>query len=318
MKLTNILAAAVVASVSLLSSPGQSAPVTLNLENGNLGGFFGVAVDPVTGKVYKRNHFFNGSGVAVYNSQSDFAAGQPSNSITLAGGNDFGTYFAVNNGVIYGRDSTLRDGNNWPTDARVSKWNATTGAKIAGPVVIPGMGGQNGVDTYNWGGFSGVNVNQDSTGLYVVGGVLNANTWQVTKIDQSLNILGTTSVAGANEGYGFVINGVYFASSNFYSNTIDIRVDLATGIQTTVNYVLTGGFGSPYWMNASYDYASDTLRLGQLNTGVFVVSNASAAFNAPSTTTPVPAPGALALLGLGLLGIGGLRRNSRQSVHTSI
>lgn len=308
MKLTKLIAVTVALSLTIFAGAVQATPVTLTRETTNPG-WQSVAVDPATGKVYFRNGYFNNTAVTVYNNVSAFEAGTPSGSLNLANGGYWGTYFAVKNGVLFGRDSTdLVRG--FPADARVSAWDTTTGNKIAGPVTIPGMGGVNGVDTYNWGGFSGVNINQDSTGLYVAGGVLNVNTWQVTKIDQSLNVLSTTTVSGASEGYGFVINGIYFASSNYNSNTIDIRVDLTSGVQTLVNYTLTGGPGNQYWQNASYDYASDTLRLGSQGSGVYMVSNASTAFNAPTTTqgSGVPAPGALALLGLGLLGLGGIRR----------
>ena len=104
----------------------------------------------------------------VYSDEAALAAGNHSTQFTPQCGTH-GTYFAVNNGVIYSRAAANDNGS-------VRKWDSTTGNAIGGNVngsfaVIPNLGGDNGSqlggNRFDWGGFAAVNWMQDQTGLYV-------------------------------------------------------------------------------------------------------------------------------------------------------
>ena len=62
-----------------------------------------------TGRIYRRDSFNGGTTVQVYNSEADLVADNVAQTVSLASG-FFGTYFAVDNGVIYGRTSSTGTG----------------------------------------------------------------------------------------------------------------------------------------------------------------------------------------------------------------
>ena len=57
--------------------------------------------------------------------------------------------------------------------------DANTGSILETRASIPGMGGSNGAHTFNWGGFSGVNWMNNSTGLYLMGRNSAGTDWQI-------------------------------------------------------------------------------------------------------------------------------------------
>lgn len=265
--------------------------------------FYGGAVDPVTGKFYQVNTYYGATNVAVFADAADFANNVVEGSVALTGA-VYGTYFEVNNGSIYGRTNQ--------SSTSIARWDASSGLVQNSVASVPGMGGSNFYFTFNWGGFSGVNFLQDTTGLYLFGKNDTGVNWQLNRMDATLGILETKQYTANTLGYGFMVNGNLFTSNSYNSNTIDSVMNFATGVQSAVNFTLSG-VPSPYWNNTFYDVGTDTLYFHDSTGGDFwKVGNASAAFNVP--ISDIPEPATVGLLGLlGLLGYLRVRRKAKLS-----
>jgi len=285
--------------LSLLSAIGANAtPITLTTVKSS-SSHAGVAVDESTGKIYQRSGYNGESSVLVYANAAAFAANAPMSTLTLGGGGFYGTYFEVSDGKIFGRTSK--------GSTAVARWDASTGLRELSKASFPGMGGANGTDTFDWGDYSGVNWMQDQTGLYVLGHNSGGTLWQLDKMDANLNVLSTLTADLGPLGYAFLVNGKLFASTSANSNVISKSLDLATGVLSTVDFTLSGS-GNQVWDNVSYDYSTDTLRLGSYARSFVQVSSASSQFGtgpllARSGSGAVPAPSTLALASLALMGL---------------
>lgn len=266
--------------------------------------FAGTAVDAVTGVTYELRGYGPGLGdyasptsLTRYGSAAEFEAGTGGTTVTL-NANLWGTYFAANSGSVYGRTSEMAQ---LPNDAQVSKFDGTTGERQV-TRVVDGMGGTNGVDTFYWGGFSGVNAANDGSHLYVMGGTHAADGgWRITTYDYKLNALNSVVVPHVGApGWAFVIDGTVFIGDQFNSTRLAWRVDATSGDYTFVDWHLSGISGPLYLNNFSYDAFNDTLYL--TNSGeIYKVANARTAFG----ISPVPESGtaAMFLAGLALLGL---------------
>jgi hypothetical protein len=199
-----------------------------------------------------------------------------------------GTYFVVNNGALYGRTDT--------TSNSIGKWDATTGALLA-TAPIPGIGGANSTDTFNWGGFSGLNLYNDNGSLYLLGKNTAGTQWDILSLASDLSVTRTLVTAlPSTLGYAFVINGELFAGGSYNSNQISYKVDLATGTQSAVNFTFTGDSNSPYLSDMFYDQTDDSLFVFD-TTGktLYETTNASVVLGA-SATPAVPEPESILLL----------------------
>lgn len=306
--------------LSLLSAVAASAtPIMVDTVRtaGFMSGLAGVAVDESTGKFYKHNGYSGGSSVLVYANAAAFDANTPMSTITLGGGGFYGTYFEVSNGKIFGRIGS--------SNTAVARWDATTGVRDLSKASFPGMGGANGPDTFNWGGYSGVNWMQDQTGLYVLGHNTGSTVWQLNKMDANLNVLSTLTANLGTLGYAFLVNGNLFASSSVDSNVISKSLNLATGTLSTVDFLLSAPTGQN-WANVSYDHSTDTLLLNSYSRYSFYqISNASAQFgtgpmltSASANLVSAPPTWALAVLALALMGatLGARARKVRSLAST--
>jgi len=241
--------------------------------------FYGFSMDPVTGYYYARSGYgpvYGGSGsVNVYPGPAALAANTPSSTVALTNGGFYGTYFAVQNGVIFGRTDS--------TTSAISSWNAVTGAAISSSS-IPNMCGTNGNCTFDWGGFSGVNWMQDSNGLYVLG-TDDSNGWQVNQMNTDLSVANTQYIYPTNNelGYGIVIKGHLLTAAQFDTTTIDDDFNILTGIDQPVSYTLAGipssGYFGYYFSNALYDPTIDRLYIWNTDDGIlYSADNVSAQF----------------------------------------
>lgn len=302
---------------SLFSGAAFAQSVAVSAVRSSGYSFSGMAVDAATGAAYQLNGigpgytFYGGTSptsIVRFADVASFDAGTGGVVVT-SGVNLWGTYLAAQAGSVYGRSSAQ---SSYPTDAFTSKISGATGAVQAGAAVA-NMGGANGSETFDWGGFSGVNAMNDGTHLYVVGGDATTNNWRITTFDYNLNSLNSVSFGTASPGWGFAINGYVFLGDDYNSTHISTRVNAATGAVDAVNFSLTGiASGMVYLTNASYDAFNDALYVHnhQNNPGIFYkVANASTAFGV--SAVPEPEAYAMLLAGLGLLGFTARRRKNR-------
>lgn len=317
MKTTKTLLAAAILSIGLLPVSFTAQATTINVTNVRSGGSYaGVAFDSATGSVYEKLTYNKLGAFTRYANAAAFESGASSGELNSSS-NFYGTYIAANNGSVYGRTSSVSDSYGWPNDAQTTKISGVSGASEA-TITVAGMGGSNGSDTFGWGGFSGVNVMNDGSHLYVVGGIATSNDWRIAGYDYSLNALSSASFTpvngggsefGSAPGWGFAINGSLFLGDNHASGHISQRINAATGASSAVDFTLTGFGSNLYITNASYDVLNDALYLHSYGGGgaYYKVSGASQAFGAPAPAV-VPVPAAAWLLGPGLLGLVGVAR----------
>jgi sugar lactone lactonase YvrE len=177
----------------------------------------------------------------------------------------------VQNGVLFGRADT--------STSAISSWNTVTGAIISSSVIPNMCGGC----TFDWGGASGVNWMQDSTGIYVLGGDNSTNQWQVDLMNTDLSVATTQFISPVNGelGYGFFIKGQLFTADYFYSNIITSELNFQTGVSQPVSYTLTGidqGNGD-YISSTFYDPTIDRLYIWNTDDGtLYSADNASQQF----------------------------------------
>jgi len=259
-------------------------------------GFQSIARDQSTGKFYGRVSYSGGSGVQVYNTEAAFAANSPATTITLGGsGGFYGTYDAVVNGKLYARTDN--------TTTATGRWDAVSGAQDATRASLANMGGANGTDTFDWGGYSGVNFFSDASGLYVFGHNPSGN-WTLDRMSADLQTIQTTqSVTASVIGYAFDINHRLFLGASYSNPTVVSSFDMVTGNQQAVNFTLAG-MGSVYLSSMYYDSGSDSLFAYNTQGGnIYVARNAASQFGA------VPEPASLAILGMGALALIRRRRS---------
>ncbi|QKK29714.1 hypothetical protein FE844_009065 [Rhizobium indicum] len=237
----------------------------------------GVAIDPLTGKFYvSSGHGFpDDSTVSIYDNAAAFEAGHASGAISLGdydkGEYDIGgTYFSVRGGEIIGRTNEARgEEDPFPDQTYLAKWDAADGSLDQKGASIPGLIGQNGAGTFDWGGFTAVNTMQDSTGIYVVGRI-NDSTWQLSKIDpETLSPIESKTFAAGGLGYGFAVDGTFFFGDSSSSEHIGTAFDFETGVKTTVDVNIAIP-GDDLITNVVYDSAADNLYI--TNTGIDEIS----------------------------------------------
>jgi sugar lactone lactonase YvrE len=234
--------------------------------------FYGFSMDPVTGYYYAHAGYCCGSStVSIYPGPAALATNTPSSTVVLANGGFQGTYFTVQNGVLFGRADL--------STSAISSWNTVTGAIISSSA-IPNMCGY---CDFEWGGASGVNWMQDSTGMYVLGGDNSGNRWQVDLMNTNLSVATTEFISPVNNqlGYGFLIEGQLFTADLFYANTITSQLNFQTGVSQPVSYTLTGidEVNGDYISDTFYDPTIDRLYIWNTEDGtLYSADNASQQF----------------------------------------
>ncbi|WP_253398836.1 VCBS domain-containing protein [Methylorubrum extorquens] len=226
--------------------------------------FKGLAVDPGDGKVYEHlGYGFDYESINVYQNAVAFETGAVTTVVPFSGNyNITGTYFVAGNGDIFGRAHDFSNG--YPSDSRVAQWDATTGA-LESSQMLPNVGGQNGSDSFQWGGFSAPAWFRDSDTMYTVGHINGTNTWQMASMEGTsaleVKSFNFGSMGYGNIGYGFVVDDVFFFNSDYQSDVITSAFDFETSKLISVNIDL--GIEGPnlYISNTSYDATSDTLYL---------------------------------------------------------
>lgn len=292
----------------------QATPITISSVRTETG-HNGFAVDSVTGKYYQQVGFGSDSGATllVYDTATHFHNNVSSSTITLDSPL-YGTYFTVKNNYLYGRTTN--------STTEIARWDLSTGTTQNAVSSVADMGGLNVLHTFQWGGYSGVNFFQDNTGMYLFGKNLSDNSWQLSQIDNDLNITDTKRVDLGLLGYAFMLNGTLFLGEHFTGNTITYSFNYETGSLSSVDFTLedeNGNSGLSYWGNTFYDTLEDTLYfnsvLGDYNnnmTGLYSLDHAAVAFDVSSGSDPVPLPATILLFGTGLAGLVGKRMTKRK------
>jgi len=292
MKIKNIIAGLIV-SVGCLANVANATVINVDFVTNTKARHDGTAFDSSTGKYYASG--FSGSNVVldVFDNLAAFESNTVSSTVALSGVAHSSPYFEVMNGVVYRRDGS--------STSNFSSFDANTGQRL-NTSVIGTMGGSNGSQTFNWGGYSGVNFMDDSSGLYLFG-KNTTNNWQLNRMNTDLSVAQTYQFTAASLGFGFVANNHFFSGSSYSQPVINQMMDLTTGIQTSVNFSLAG-LGGTYLTNFDYHSSTDTLYISDYSGYErFKVSGASAQFGVPALAQPVPEPTSLAILALGFIGL---------------
>lgn len=298
----------VLAAALALALPAAAAPIAMTAVRATSGSFNGMTVDSTTGTVYEAQGYSVNSLVR-YANLAAFEAGT-SNGTLAVPQVAYGSQLAAQGGTVY-----ARTGN--PEGTQLSAMGALNTS-----ISVSGMGGLNGADTYDWGGYSGIAAMNDGQRLYVVGGDASSSNWRINTYDFELNLITSVAFAfssptgcyGSNNvpGFGFAIGGKVLLGNDFCSGQISTMVDAATGTVSAVDFLLTGFSGSyQYITNTSYDSTSDTLYAADVSSNrYYKLTGAAAAFGI-DTSHDVPEPSGLALAGLALALAAVQRRRAR-------
>ncbi len=266
--------------------------------------FLGMAMDPASGAyASKAGYGFNGNDVQLFDNIGAFRAGRSSSTVTLGGDNTAGTYFTIGNGALTARTYTPTGEWDWPAGNRIGSWDLASGALSATNDALPGITGRNGYDTFDWGGFSGVNLLQDQTGRYVMG-TDGSGTWTIHQLSADLSVAASRSFAAGTLGYAFVRDGVFYLGDSYWRPHIGASFDFATGTLAAADIRITGLGDSAYLSNTLYDPGSDSLFLYNSNTAsIYEVRNVTT-----GGTVPEPASWALLITGFGAVGLAARQR----------
>ncbi|MEI6417694.1 MAG: PEPxxWA-CTERM sorting domain-containing protein [Sphingomonadales bacterium] len=305
------LVAALLSPVMLGAAHAEDWQVTKVRDTGN--GFTATAIDPQTGMYYsKQGYGFEGPYVQTYRNAAAFEKGRSNGTIQLQGETTSGTYMTVVDGKLIARTyGPALDEWGYPDGNTIGSWDLTTG-QFNGSAAMPGMTGRNGADSFNWGGFSAVNVMQDQTGTYVLG-TDGTGVWTLNKIDAALNVLDQRSFNAPTLGFAFMKHGQLFLGNSFYTPRIDQRFDFASGTMTDTDINLVG-FQSPYdfWpaylSNTAYDMNRDVVYFHN------TMDNSLYRLGAAPGGVPEPASWALLIAGFGLAGMA-MRRRATAAVR---
>ncbi len=270
-------------------------------------GFMALAMDPTTGKYYSKDGYgFDAPVVKVYDNALTFAKGHASGTVTLQGDTVAGTYMAASDGKLFARTFTPTGQYDWPEGTSVGRWNLADGSLEAVNPALPDMGGRNGYDGFDWGGFSDLNWLQDQTGKYVIGSD-GAGTWFVHKMNDDLSIAATKSFSAGSLGYAFARNGTIFLGDSYGSPHISATFDFASGTLSAADYQIEGaGLDYPYLSTSMYDSKNDLLYFFNTNNNTIYRVGALTGFGA----VPEPASWAMLIAGFGLAGAAMRRRRA--------
>ncbi len=249
--------------------------------------FNGFSRDRSTGTYYKASHYV-GSTLNSYNNLADF---QNDTGSTTTGLDDLrlGTYSVVRNGKFF-----ARSGNN-VNGTQISRFDAATGTTEL-TANYASYDGNNGTATFDWGGYSGFNLYDDPSGLFMIGRDL-AGDQRLNKLDANLNITNSYIIGDFSGdpaiGYAFNVKGQLFVGMDFFDTNFGKRVDMATGLVSNVNFTFTGITGFPYISHVWYDDLADRLYVTSAGTFNFPDDRTYYLDDAASALGVVPEPGSL-------------------------
>ena len=203
-------------SASLIANMAQASIINVDFVTNTKARHDGTAFDAATGKYYASGYYSGNVVLDVFDNLAAFESNTVSSTLALSGVTQSSTYFEVMNGVVYRRN----DGNS----ISFSSFDATTGQRL-NTNALATMGGANGSQTFNWGGYSGVNFMSDNADLYLFGKNTSSN-WQLNRMNTDLSVAQTFQFNANSLGFGFVANNHFFSGSSFGQPVINQMMDL--------------------------------------------------------------------------------------------
>lgn len=272
--------------------------------------FQGIGVDSKTGAFYTRNGYGDdGQTVQMYKDGAAFEAGKVSSETKLEGRGTAGTYMTVTGGQLYARSYDPTGEYGWPNGNVLGRWDVDSGA-MTGKAEIPDMKGENGANSFNWGGFSALNMMEDQTGRYVLGNA-GGSTWIVLKLDADLSVLDGRKFEAETLGWGFMRKGQLYLGDYFYSASINKVFDFASGQMNAADINLVGFAGNDkggenvYLSTTAYDMFTDTVYFHNSNDQTIYRLGGG---GGGGGGVPEPASWAMLIAGFGLTGAAMRRR----------
>lgn len=221
-----------------LAAQSWAIPVELDFVR-NTGTFLSIGNESSTGQYYaSEDNGFESNVLKHYADINAFRDGTVSQTSTLQ---NYGTYVAVRDGKLFGRDPASGTSSN-----TVSRTDIATNT-VEDTFTATSLSGTNGRSSFAWGGYSAMNFYNTANGMYLFSGsATTIGQGRVLALDENFNVTDSILVpqgpsSGSSLGYnfGFVINDYLYLGDRYGNRDFSRRVDLLTGDFEVIDFEFT-------------------------------------------------------------------------------